>query len=85
MNENERLTLSRRRLIAVALAVALAVSTAGMEINLYKDRMPETDTAMVPLLKKSGAIMLDKTAWGALAWGDACSGGEAAFVMVDVS
>ena len=53
--------------------------TAGIRTtwgaNPYKDRVPETDAKIVGLLKATGAVMLGKTAMGALAWGDVWFGG----------
>jgi Asp-tRNA(Asn)/Glu-tRNA(Gln) amidotransferase A subunit family amidase len=48
--------------------------TAGIKTtwgaNPYKDRVPESDAAVVRQLKEAGAVMLGKTTLGALAWGD---------------
>lgn len=48
--------------------------TAGIRTtwgaNPFKDRVPDTDAAIVRLLQESGAVMLGKTTLGALAWGD---------------
>lgn len=43
----------------------------------YKDRVPDSDGAVVRALQEAGAVMLGKTALGALAWGDVWFGGEA--------
>ncbi len=43
----------------------------------YKDRVPDSDGAVVRALQQAGAVMLGKTALGALAWGDVWFGGEA--------
>jgi Asp-tRNA(Asn)/Glu-tRNA(Gln) amidotransferase A subunit family amidase len=42
----------------------------------YKDRIAESDGAVVRLLQDAGAVMLGKTTLGALAWGDVWFGGE---------
>ena len=42
----------------------------------YKDRIAETDGAVVRRLRDAGAVMLGKTTLGALAWGDVWFGGE---------
>jgi Asp-tRNA(Asn)/Glu-tRNA(Gln) amidotransferase A subunit family amidase len=42
----------------------------------YKDRVGQTDGAVVRLLQDAGAVMLGKTTLGALAWGDVWFGGE---------
>lgn len=42
----------------------------------YKDRVAETDGAVVRRLREAGAVMLGKTTLGALAWGDVWFGGE---------
>ncbi len=42
----------------------------------FKNRIPETDGAVVKLLQDAGAVMLGKTTMGALAWGDIWFGGE---------
>ena len=48
--------------------------TAGVRTtwgaNPFRDRVPDTDAAIVRLLQDSGAVMLGKTTLGALAWGD---------------
>ena len=42
----------------------------------YRDRIGESDSAVVRLLQDAGAVMLGKTTLGALAWGDVWFGGE---------
>ncbi len=42
----------------------------------YKDRLANSDGAVVRLLQNAGAVMLGKTTLGALAWGDVWFGGE---------
>ncbi|MDG2376911.1 MAG: amidase, partial [Woeseiaceae bacterium] len=42
----------------------------------FKDRVPDTDGAVVRKLQEAGAVMLGKTTLGALAWGDVWFGGE---------
>lgn len=42
----------------------------------YKDRIPDSDGAVVRRLEAAGAVMLGKTTLGALAWGDVWFGGE---------
>jgi Asp-tRNA(Asn)/Glu-tRNA(Gln) amidotransferase A subunit family amidase len=42
----------------------------------YRDRIAETDAAVVRMLRDAGAVMLGKTTLGALAWGDVWFGGE---------
>lgn len=42
----------------------------------YKDRIPDSDGAVVRRLREAGAVMLGKTTLGALAWGDVWFGGE---------
>jgi Asp-tRNA(Asn)/Glu-tRNA(Gln) amidotransferase A subunit family amidase len=42
----------------------------------FKDRVAETDGAVVRRLRDAGAVMLGKTTLGALAWGDVWFGGE---------
>jgi Asp-tRNA(Asn)/Glu-tRNA(Gln) amidotransferase A subunit family amidase len=42
----------------------------------YKDRIADSDGAVVRLLHDAGAVMLGKTTLGALAWGDVWFGGE---------
>jgi Asp-tRNA(Asn)/Glu-tRNA(Gln) amidotransferase A subunit family amidase len=42
----------------------------------YRDRVAQSDGAVVRLLRSAGAVMLGKTTLGALAWGDVWFGGE---------
>lgn len=42
----------------------------------FKDRVAETDGAVVRRLRDAGAVLLGKTTLGALAWGDVWFGGE---------
>jgi len=42
----------------------------------FKDRVPDSDGAVVRRLQEAGAVMLGKTTLGALAWGDVWFGGE---------
>jgi len=42
----------------------------------YKERVAESDGAVVRRLRDAGAVMLGKTTLGALAWGDVWFGGE---------
>lgn len=42
----------------------------------HRDRVAESDGAVVRLLRDAGAVMLGKTTLGALAWGDVWFGGE---------
>jgi len=42
----------------------------------YKDRVADSDGAVVRLLREAGAVLLGKTTLGALAWGDVWFGGE---------
>ncbi|MDZ7645656.1 MAG: amidase [Woeseiaceae bacterium] len=42
----------------------------------YKDRVPDSDAAVVHALREAGAVLLGKTTLGALAWGDVWFGGE---------
>ncbi|MDX1404235.1 MAG: amidase [Woeseiaceae bacterium] len=42
----------------------------------YKERIADSDGAVVRLLQDAGAVMLGKTTLGALAWGDVWFGGE---------
>jgi Asp-tRNA(Asn)/Glu-tRNA(Gln) amidotransferase A subunit family amidase len=42
----------------------------------YKDRIAESDGAVIRRLQDAGAVMLGKTTLGALAWGDVWFGGE---------
>lgn len=43
----------------------------------FKDRVPGSDSAVVTRLREAGAVLLGKTAVGALAWGDVWFDGEA--------
>jgi len=42
----------------------------------FRDRIPAVDSAVVQRLRQAGAVMLGKTAVGALAWGEVWFGGE---------
>lgn len=42
----------------------------------YRDRVPDSDAAVTRLLREAGAVLLGKTAPGALAWGEVWFGGE---------
>ena len=42
----------------------------------YKDRVANSDGAVVRILRDAGAVLLGKTTLGALAWGDVWFGGE---------
>jgi Asp-tRNA(Asn)/Glu-tRNA(Gln) amidotransferase A subunit family amidase len=42
----------------------------------YRDRVADTDGAVVRMLQNAGAVMLGKTTLGALAWGDVWFAGE---------
>jgi Asp-tRNA(Asn)/Glu-tRNA(Gln) amidotransferase A subunit family amidase len=42
----------------------------------YRDRVPDSDAAVVQRLREAGAVLLGKTTLGALAWGDVWFGGE---------
>jgi Asp-tRNA(Asn)/Glu-tRNA(Gln) amidotransferase A subunit family amidase len=42
----------------------------------YRERVPDTDAAVTRLMQEAGAVMLGKTALGALAWGEVWFGGE---------
>ncbi len=42
----------------------------------FMDRVPDSDSAVVARLRDAGAVLLGKTAVGALAWGDVWFGGE---------
>lgn len=42
----------------------------------YRKRVPDTDAAVTRLLREAGAVLLGKTALGALAWGEVWFGGE---------
>lgn len=42
----------------------------------FLDRVPESDSTVVECLQRAGAVMLGKTAVGALAWGEVWFGGE---------
>mgnify|MGYP001817064606 FL=1 len=42
----------------------------------HRDRIAESDAAVVRMLRDAGAVMLGKTTLGALAWGDVWFGGE---------
>ena len=56
------------------------VDTAGIATTWgatpFRDRVPDSDGAVVRLLNDAGAVMLGKTTLGALAWGDVWFGGE---------
>jgi Asp-tRNA(Asn)/Glu-tRNA(Gln) amidotransferase A subunit family amidase len=56
------------------------VDTAGVLTTWgampFRDRVPDTDGAVVERLGDAGAVMLGKTTLGALAWGDVWFGGE---------
>ena len=42
----------------------------------YRERVPDSDAAVTRLLREAGAVLLGKTAPGALAWGEVWFGGE---------
>jgi Asp-tRNA(Asn)/Glu-tRNA(Gln) amidotransferase A subunit family amidase len=42
----------------------------------YRERVPDSDAAVTRLLREAGAVLLGKTAPGALAWGAVWFGGE---------
>jgi hypothetical protein len=42
----------------------------------YRERVPDSDAAVTRLLREAGAVLLGKTAPGALAWGSVWFGGE---------
>lgn len=42
----------------------------------YSQRVPDTDAAAARLMREAGAVLLGKTALGALAWGEVWFGGE---------
>ena len=42
----------------------------------FRDRVPDTDAKVTHLLREAGAVLLGKTALGALAWGEVWFGGE---------
>ena len=42
----------------------------------YRERVPDTDATVTRLLREAGAVLLGKTALGALAWGEVWYGGE---------
>jgi Asp-tRNA(Asn)/Glu-tRNA(Gln) amidotransferase A subunit family amidase len=42
----------------------------------YRERVPDADAAVTRLLREAGAVLLGKTAPGALAWGEVWFGGE---------
>lgn len=44
--------------------------------SLYKERIPDRDARVVELLREAGAVLLGKTALGALAYGDIWFGGK---------
>ena len=56
------------------------VDTAGILTTWgaapFRDRVPDSDGAVVRRLRDAGAVMLGKTTLGALAWGDVWFGGE---------
>jgi len=56
------------------------LDTAGIRTTWgaepYKNRVADSDAAVVRLLRDAGAVMLGKTTLGALAWGDVWFGGE---------
>ncbi len=47
----------------------------GWGAEPYRDRVPDTDAAIVTLLRKAGAVLLGKTTVGALAYNDIWYGG----------
>ncbi|MDH5798593.1 MAG: amidase, partial [Paracoccaceae bacterium] len=49
--------------------------TTGWGAEPYKDRVPDSDAAIVRKLREAGAVLLGKTAVGALAYGDIWYGG----------
>jgi len=42
----------------------------------YRDRLPDSDAAVTRRMREAGAVLLGKTALGALAWGEVWFGGE---------
>jgi Asp-tRNA(Asn)/Glu-tRNA(Gln) amidotransferase A subunit family amidase len=42
----------------------------------YRERVPDKDAAVTRLMREAGAVLLGKTALGALAWGEVWFGGE---------
>jgi Asp-tRNA(Asn)/Glu-tRNA(Gln) amidotransferase A subunit family amidase len=42
----------------------------------YRERVPDSDAAVTRLMREAGAVLLGKTAPGALAWGEVWFGGE---------
>jgi Asp-tRNA(Asn)/Glu-tRNA(Gln) amidotransferase A subunit family amidase len=50
--------------------------TTGWGAEPYADRLPESDAAIVGKLRRAGAVLLGKTALGALAYGDLWYGGR---------
>jgi len=42
----------------------------------YRDRIPDSDAAVTRRMREAGAVLLGKTAAGALAWGEVWFGGE---------
>ena len=48
----------------------------GWGAEPYEHRVPEEDAAVVRLMRKAGAVLLGKTAMGALAYGDIWYGGQ---------
>ena len=70
----------RGRLHGIPYGVKDLFDTAGIATTWgatpFKDRIAETDSAVVTHLQNAGAVMLGKTTLGALAWGDVWFGGE---------
>jgi Asp-tRNA(Asn)/Glu-tRNA(Gln) amidotransferase A subunit family amidase len=56
------------------------VDTAGVPTTWgarpYRGRVPDTDAAVTRRMREAGAVLLGKTALGALAWGEVWFGGE---------
>jgi len=70
----------RGSLHGIPCGVKDLLDTAGIPTTWgaepFRDRIPARDSAAVERLRQAGAVMLGKTAVGALAWGEVWFGGE---------
>ncbi len=70
----------RGPLHGIPFAAKDLLDTAGIKTTYgampYKDRVPDSDAAVIERLREAGAVMLGKTSLGALAYGDIWFGGR---------
>lgn len=70
----------RGPLHGIPFAAKDLLDTAGIKTTYgampYKDRVPNSDAAVIERLREAGAVMLGKTSLGALAYGDIWFGGR---------